>query len=262
MREVALRRGLFLLLLALGLALAALTRPLAPRLALTLSPLTAPLPALGHRLGQNLRAASSILLNRQDLYGENRSLKAQLAQLESENRRLRLEVERLSRALKVRASQAPGVVAVAPVVGEDLSGLYRRLILGLGERDGLRVGMPVTAPEGLVGLIVEVEERRALVRTLLDPESQVGVRPEKAPGRGVARGVPPDHLVAEFPPTVQVAPGDLLLTGAPLGLFPDGIPVGRVERIERVQGGLKLRGWVKPLVELSLLEEVIVLRPL
>ncbi|MFN3369821.1 MAG: rod shape-determining protein MreC, partial [Thermus sp.] len=66
----------------------------------------------------------------------------------------------------------------------------------------------------------------------------------------------------EFPPTVQVAPGDLLLTGAPLGLFPDGIPVGRVERLERVQGGLKLRAWVKPLVELSLLEEVIVLRPL
>ncbi|MFX8258229.1 rod shape-determining protein MreC, partial [Acinetobacter baumannii] len=81
--------------------------------------------------------------------------------------------------LKVQASQAPGVVAVAPVVGEDLSGLYRRLILGLGERDGLRMGRPVTAPEGLVGLIVEVEERRALVRTLLDPESQVGVRPEK-----------------------------------------------------------------------------------
>lgn len=262
MREVALRRGIFLLLLALGLAMAALTRPLAPRLSLTLSPLTAPLPALGHRLGQNLRAASAILLNRQDLYGENRSLKAQLAQLESENRRLRLEVERLSRALKVQASQAPGVVAVAPVVGEDLSGLYRRLVLGLGERDGLRPGMPVTAPEGLVGLIVGVTENRALVRTLLDPESQVGVRPEKAPGRGIARGVPPNLLAAEFPPTVRVVPGDLLLTGAPLGLFPDGIPVGRVERVERIQGGLKQRAWVKPLVELSLLEEVIVLRPL
>lgn len=259
---MALRRGLFLLLLALGLALAALTRPLAPGFSLTFSPLTAPLPALGHRLGQNLRVASAILLNRQDLYEENRNLKARVAQLETENRRLRLEVERLSRALKVQASQAPGLVAVAPVVGEDLSGLYRRLVLGLGERDGLRVGMPVTAPEGLVGLVVEVSENRALVRTLLDPESQVGVRPEKAPGRGVARGVPPNHLLAEFPPMVKVAPGDLLLTGAPLGLFPDGIPVGRVERVERVQGGLKLRVWAKPLVELSLLEEVIVLRPL
>ena len=61
---------------------------------------------------------------------------------------------------------------------------------------------------------------------------------------------------------MKVAPGDLLLTGAPLGLFPDGIPVGRVERVERVQGGLKQRAWVRPAVDLSLLEEVLVLRPL
>jgi rod shape-determining protein MreC len=260
--ETALRRLLLLGLLALGLALAALTRPLAPKVSLRLSPLTAPLPALGHRFGENLRAGVSALLNREDLYRENRLLKDRVAALEAENRRLRLEVERLSRALRVQAEQAPGVVAVAPVVGEDLSGLYRRLVIGLGERDGIRVGMPVTAPEGLVGLVVEVEAHRALVRTLLDPESQVGVRPEGAPGRGVARGAPPDRLLAEFPPTVQVAPGNLLLTGAPLGLFPAGIPVGRVERVERVQGGLKLRAWARPLVELSLLEEVIVLRPL
>lgn len=262
MGEVALRRGMFLALLVLGLTLATLTRPLAPRVALTLSPLTAPLPALGHRLGQNLRAGLSALGNRQDLYGENRALKAKVAELEGENRRLRLEVERLSRALEVRRAQAPGVVAVARVVGEDLSGLYRRLLLDLGERDGLRPGMPVTAPEGLVGLVVEVGEHQALVRTILDPESRVGVRPEKSPGRGVARGAPPDHLVAEFPPSVRVAPGDLLLTGAPLGLFPDGIPVGRVERVESTQGGLKQRVWARPLVDLSLLEEVIVLRPL
>ncbi|MGC8904300.1 rod shape-determining protein MreC [Thermus sp.] len=262
MRETALRRGLLLLFLLLGLALSALTRPLAPRLTLALSPLTAPLPAWGYRLGQNLKALWSALNNRQDLYGENQALRAKVALLEAENKRLALKVNQLERALRVRQSQAPGLWAVAPVVGEDLSGLYRRLVLGLGERDGLRVGMPVTAPEGLVGLVVEVEERRALVRTLLDPESQVGVRPERAPGRGIARGAPPGHLVAEFPPSVRLNPGDLLLTGAPLGLFPDGIPVGRVERVERSPGGLKLRAWVRPLVDLSLLEEVMVLRPL
>ncbi|AFV76248.1 cell shape-determining protein [Thermus oshimai JL-2] len=261
MSENALRRGLFLLLLFLGLALSALTRPLTPKVALLLSPLTAPLPQLGHRLGQNLRAGLSALTNRQDLYAENQALKEELALLRSENARLRLEVERLARALEVKA-KAPGVVAVAPVIGEDLSGLYRRLLLGMGSRQGLRPGMPVAAPQGLVGLIVEVEEDRALVRTLLDPESRVGVRPEGTPGRGVARGAPPDRLLAEFPPTVPLKPGDLLLSGAALGLFPDGIPVGRVERVERVQGGLKQQAWVRPLVELSLLEEVIVLRPL
>jgi len=261
-REHLLPRFLLALLLALGLALAALTRPLAPGFALSFSPLTAfPLP-LGHRLGQNLRAAWSALSARQDLLAENQRLKEEVARLTTENARLRLEVARLARALEVKAGQAPGVVAVAPVVAEDASGLYRRLVLGLGSQDGLRPGMPVTAPQGLVGLVVEVEAHRALVRTLLDPESRVGVRVGEKPGRGVARGAPPGLLVAEFPPTVAVAPGDLLLTGATLGLFPDGIPVGRVERVERAQGGLKVRAWARPLVDLSLLEEVVVLRPL
>ena len=35
-----------------------------------------------------------------------------------------------------------------------------------------------------------------------------------------------------------------------------------VERVERAQGGLKVRAWARPLVDLSLLEEVVVLRPL
>ncbi|MFX4790222.1 hypothetical protein ABTB87_23370, partial [Acinetobacter baumannii] len=88
-----------------------------------------------HRLGQNLRAAWSALSARQDLLAENQRLKEEVARLTTENARLRLEVARLARALEVKAGQAPGVVAVAPVVAEDASGLYRRLVLGLGSQD-------------------------------------------------------------------------------------------------------------------------------
>ncbi len=252
-------RLLLLALLALALGLAALTRPVAPRVGLFLSPLTAPLLALPHRLGLNLKASWAALSERGRLLGENQALKTELAQLQSENAQLKVELARLERALEIRRAQAPRVVAIAPVVGEDLSGLYRRLLLGMGARQGLRPGMPVTAPQGLVGLVVEVEEDRALVRTLLDPEGQIGVRPAQGPGRGIARGAPPGRLVAEFPPSVRLKPGDLVVTGAVLGLFPDGIPVGRVEQVEEVQGGLKLRAWLKPLVDLSLLEEVYIL---
>lgn len=262
MREGVLRRGLFLSLLLLALALSSLTRPNALELAAEFSARTAPLFALGHRLGQNLRGVWSALLDRRDLQAENRALRAALESERSENARLRALVERLQRALEVKEAQVPGVVAVAPVIGEDGSGLFRRLILGLGEKDGLRVGMPVTAPQGLVGLIVETTERTAVVRTILDPKSRVGVRPEGGAGRGIAQGFPPGRLLAEFPAQVALAPGERLLSGAPLGLFPEGIPVAKVERVETIQGGLKKRALAKPLVEFSLLEEVVVLRPL
>lgn len=224
MREHLLPRFLLALLLALGLALAALTRPLAPGFALSFSPLTAFPLHLGHRLGQNLRAAWSALSARQDLLAENQRLKEEVARLTTENARLRLEVARLARALEVKAGQAPGVVAVAPVVAEDASGLYRRLVLGLGSQDGLRPGMPVTAPQGLVGLVVEVEAHRALVRTLLDPESRVGVRVGEKPGRGVARGAPRGFSWPSFPPRWRWRRGTSSSPGPPWASSRTGSP--------------------------------------
>lgn len=184
-----------------------------------------------------------------------------MARLTTENARLRLEVARLARALEVKAGQAPGVVAVAPVVAEDASGLYRRLVLGLGSQDGLRPGMPVTAPRA--SWAWWWRWRRTAPWCAPSWIRKAGWGSGWGRSRaGAWPGAPPGASRGRVSPTVAVAPGDLLLTGATLGLFPDGIPVGRVERVERAQGGLKVRAWARPLVDLSLLEEVVVLRPL
>ena len=170
----------------LALALSALTANFAPQFPGEVSARIAPLFGLGHRAAQNLRAAATTLLDRRNLRHENRLLAEEVAWLKESNLELKVELERLRRALAVREAQAPGVVAIAPVITEDTSGLYRRLILGLGEADGLSVGMPVTSPDGLVGVIIETTPHRAVVRTIVDPESRVGVRPEGSPGRGIA----------------------------------------------------------------------------
>ena len=247
----------------LALALSALTASFAPRLPGEVSARIAPLFGLGHRAAQNLRAAATTLLDRRDLRRENRQLAEEVAWLQESNLELKVELERLRRALAVREAQAPGVVAIAPVISEDTSGLYRRLVLGLGEADGLEEGMPVTSPQGLVGVIIETTPHRAVVRTVVDPESRVGVRPADRPGRGVAMGEPPAGLRAELPVETQIAIGDVLVTGSLQGLFPEGIPVARVTRIlPRPPGALRKVVRAKPLVEFGLLEEVVVLSKL
>ncbi len=256
-------RALWLLLLGLGVVLAVMTARTAPMVAPELLGRTAPVLSLGHRLGQNLRAALTTLADRRDWRSEALRLRAEKAALEQRVLRLELENARLRRVLKVRETQAPAVVAVAPVIAEDPSGLFRRLVLGLGAEAGLEVGMPVTSAEGLVGVILEVTPKTAVVRTLVDPESAVGVRPERSPGRGIAYGRPPDRLRVRFPREVRVTEGDLLVTGAIGGLFPEGIPVGRVVRVEPPgPGALVYWAWARPAVRFSLLEEVVVLRRL
>ncbi len=256
-------RAVFALLLFLGLVLALFTARVAPALPAEVAARTAPFFYLPERLGQNLKAAYFTLRDRRDWRSEALRLERELKKARGELMRLELASERLRRTLKVRETQAPAVVAVAPVVGEDPSGLFRRLVLGLGEADGLRVGMPVTSEVGLVGVIVETSPHRAVVRTIVDPESAVGVRRIQGPGRGVAYGRPPRRLWVRFPAEVEVQRGETLVTGALGGLFPEGIPVGRVVRVERpAPGELVYYVEAEPFVRFSLLQEVVVLRRL
>lgn len=91
--------------------------------------------------------------------------------------------------------------------------------------------MPVTTASGLVGVITEVTPNQAVVRTILDPESRVGVRLANAPGRGIAYGAPPRMLRVEIAPEANVKPGDTVVSGAIQGLYPAGITVGTVEQV-------------------------------
>lgn len=263
MSSALLRRGLLVGLLVLGILLATVTRQSAPTLPGEFAASIAPIFGFSYRLGQNARASLAAIFDRRDLRAEQRRMQAELQQLRQENQRLILENRRLQATLRVQAVQGLGVVAVAPVIDDDPSGLYRRLFLGAGSSQGLRIGMPVTTANGLVGVITEVTPNQAVVRTILDPESRVGIRLASAPGRGVAYGAPPRMLRVEIAPEASVKPGDKVVTGAIQGLYPAGITVGTVEQVlPLAPGALKKVLLVRPAVQLSLLEEVQVLRPL
>src|SRR5690606_18526180 len=128
-----------------------------------------------HRAGVNLRLTLESAVDRRDLRSEVAALQQQLAATEQARRELELELERLGEVLSVRQAQSPGVVASAPVVGGDAGPDVARLRIGLGAEHGVRRNMPVTVPAGLVGLVAEAAAGSAVVRTLLDPQSRVGV---------------------------------------------------------------------------------------
>jgi rod shape-determining protein MreC len=261
--DTLIRRTLLIALLVLGVFLATVTRQSSPRLPGEFSANVAPLFGWSFRFGQNAHAALSAVFDRRDLRAEQRAMQEELEQLKQENQRLYIENRRLQATLRVQVQQGLGVVAVAPVIDDDASGLYRRLILGLGSNQGLRVSMPVRTADGLVGVITEVTENRAVVRTLLDPESVVAVRFPNSPGRGQAFGAPPRMLRVEVPPEANVKVGERIFSGALQGLYPAGITVGTVTEVQpSAPGALKKILLVRPAVQFSLLDEVQVLRPL
>lgn len=216
----------------------------------------------------HLRGAYTALVEDRDLARrvheterQNEVLRGRVGALERENRRLR-------QAAQIAATQSPSLVTVAAVVKVDPSPLLSRLTLNRGERDGVRRFMPATVPAGLVGQVTEVDGGGAVVTTILDPDSRVGITvagPDGKPkgGRGLAVGAPPDRMRGKLPLTVDVKVGDQILTSNLGGVYPDGIKVGTVEKVLPPGPNDVYRFIViKPAADISTLEDVALLAAL
>lgn len=248
--------------LALGLVTIALTA-FVGRLPADLTSAVALPHDLLHRAGTNVRLTVDNLLDRRDMRAVLADLESELAAAEQERRFLELEIQRLEQVLDVRQMQSPGVVATAPVVGGSVGPDISRLIIGLGSRDGVMRNMPVTVPGGLVGIVTEVTGTTAVVRTVVDPQSRVGVTIRDKGGQGMTVGDVANQVrVTRFTGDVEVEVGDLVETTSYGGLFPLGILVGEVVEVLPPDPNELSRSFVvRPSAELATLREVVLLAP-
>ena len=234
----------------------------APPAPLALTSGIAPLTRLGFAVATNLRRVGDAFVETRDERLENRVLRERVARLEADNWRLAGEVSRLEQVARIRAAISPAVVVTASVTSLDPSPILSRLTLDRGLDDGVRLMMPVTVPEGLVGVVTQVTRHAATVRTIIDPESAIGVTLFAKGGRATARGVAGGRLRAEgFAKSLEIKVGDVVLSSNALGgVFPT-IPVGRVDQV--LPAGSNALGqtvFIRPAVDVGRLELVHLLR--
>jgi rod shape-determining protein MreC len=230
----------------------------------TLRSATAPLNRVGVVTADNLRRAYTTLTEERKLGRDLDRAEAENASLRERNELLTREVTRLRQLQKITETQAPNVLGIAQVVAVDPSPLLARLTLNRGSRHGVRVRMPVTVPGGLVGQVVAVAPTECTVVALVDPESSVGVTLQGSKGgRGLAHGSPPDRMKAQFSRGVPLKKGDMLVTSSLGGLYPVGIPVGRVEEVLPLgPNDVNRTVIVKPAVDVGVIEDVTILEGL
>jgi len=216
-----------------------------------------------YRAGVHLRLTGEAVAERRDYRAEVEALRAELVTTREAARRLELQLAELERLLEARRTQSPAAVLSAPVVGRSAGGVADVLTLAAGASLGVVRGMPATATEGLVGLVIDVTAGSSVVRTVLDPQSRVGVTVRGKGGQGVAVGdvggrLRVDRFVAEGP----VAVGDVVETSAVGGLFPRGLRVGAVvEVLPQDPNELRRSFVVAPAVDLSTLLDVVLIAP-
>jgi rod shape-determining protein MreC len=191
----------------------------------------------------------------QRLKQESAILQRRISQLEEHA----LETQRLQGLLAMRATSRANYLA-ARIVGKDATNWFKTLLIDRGSQAGLRRNLPVVAPDGLVGRVVEVTPYTAKVQLITDPVSASGGLLQRTRVTGIVSGNLGAGLKVRYLPLLaDVAVGDEVVTSGMGGVFPKGIPVGRVVAVERKSGALFQEAVLQPKVDLGRLEEVLIL---
>ncbi len=189
-----------------------------------------------------------------ELEQENSYLRTQLQQVEE----FRLQNERL-RQLLAFVDDLDRPALPAQVIGEDVSSWARTVTIDKGTRAGLRAGLPVVAAEGVVGRIIKAAPNSSRVLLVTDASSAIAALVQRTRTRGVARGRGVEISLDYALRAADIEQGDLLVTSGMGGVFPKGLLLGKVARVQRDQFGLFQHVDVAPAVDFSHLEEVLVI---
>ena len=197
-----------------------------------------------------------------DLAMENRGLSEEIVYLRGEMRMAR-ELERdnqMMRDLLGFVRRFPNRLISCEVIGRDGTGWWQTARLDKGAASGVAEGRAVITPEGLIGRTVSVSDRTADVLLLSDPSCKVSVRLSRLGVFGVVEGLgkkpgeQPACRMDFISQTSEVQVGDEVVTSGLGGLFPKGLLVGRVSRVEMNEAGLYQTAWIDSAAGLGALE--------
>ena len=193
---------------------------------------------------------------------DNRILKNRIAELQTESILYKegyLEAQRLQKLLSLQNDYQHSIVA-ARVIGREQAALSKTIWLSKGSAHGLKSGMPVIVPSGLIGRLTDVSWHSSKVLLLIDEHSNVDALIQRTRVQGIVRGAGSRGCVIRYVSKIQdVKEGDVIMTSGMSNIFPKGLLIGKVSRVDPMDVGLFLKIQIAPLVDFTALEEVLVL---
>ena len=150
---------------------------------------------------------------------------------------------------------------VANVIGRDPSNWNASLIIDKGSAEGLVTGQSVVSTLGVVGRVFEVGHNTAKVILLSDPSFAVAAVVERSRENGLLTGTLEGICRLQYlTANADVKVGDEIVTSRLSSAFPEGVLIGKITDVQASVNSHTVECLVEPAVDLSQLEEVIVIR--
>ena len=201
---------------------------------------------------QNLTSSQETL---SDLKAENEELTAKNAELsEADQTATRLEsLLGLKNTYNLQST-------AARIVSGSTDSWSSTVTIDKGTSSGLAVGMPVTDSEGIIGQISECGVSSSVVRLITDESSSVSAMVQSSRAQGMLTGSIDGTLKMTLVRSDQtVAVGDLIVTSGLGGVYPKGLPLGKVTNVDKPSGALYYDITVSAFASTENYEEVLVI---
>ncbi len=194
---------------------------------------------------------------------ENTRLKAELKRLREEQQKYQealLENRRLRELLSLKEKDH-GYVTAARVIARGADQWSNTFVLDKGLSDGVTKDMTAITPKGLIGKISGVSNSYSYLLLLTDLNFSAAVRLQESRREGIISGMGLRKCQLKYiPPEEEVKIGNIVITSGLDSLFPQGIPVGYISKVDKKGAGLFQNIEVTPFEDNSKVEEVAIIK--
>ncbi len=201
-------------------------------------------------------------------YEENKRLKERLEEfgtLKAEVTELNVENARLLKLVKKQDDLRKYDPIQANVIARNPDQWEEKLILNQGSNDGVKVNMAVLTAQGLVGKIVQTTPKTAEVELLSTNNTNYRVSAtianKKKETNGLIEGYDRKNgllIMKRIDSELSVKKGDKVTTSGLGGIFPKGILLGEVTKVETDDYGLTKSAYIKPAADFTMLDHVVI----
>ncbi|MBO8151324.1 MAG: rod shape-determining protein MreC [Candidatus Marinimicrobia bacterium] len=198
-----------------------------------------------------------------DIVEENRQLKR-------ENLRLKLlnwemleayeENKRLRKLLGFMKNTTYDIVS-AKVLNRGVTPVLSSILINVGEKQGIRANMAVISVSGVVGKVVSSGENTSIVQVLDDVNFRLSVRFQTSRVLGIMKWRSGEFAeVRNIPSSLNIYPGEKVVTSGFSDIFPKGLLVGEVVEVIPSEDKISQVAIIRPFANLKKIEEVFVIR--
>lgn len=207
----------------------------------------------------NISSSIGDLFDNSNALDEQRKINAELMLQLNSVRDHALENDNLKELLEFKAQSTSQLIPTT-IIAKNISNIQGSYIINSGWGDDVLKSMPVITNEGLIGIVVEVEENFSVVRTLYNTSLKIAGTIQRSNIDGVIYWDGQNLIMHNIPTTADIDKGDRVVTSTLSSILPPSIPIGLVVKKESNVSGILSNIIIDPFVDVLAAKNVFVLK--